>query len=76
MTFASPIFKRAPTKPWTVVGEAFGRGLDQGTIAGQMRLEGYRGKGSANSFQWRQLHRLTDLAGIFQRTHVYHLPDR
>ena len=35
---------------WTVEGEAFGPGPAQGTLAGQMQVSGYRGKGLVNSF--------------------------
>jgi fructan beta-fructosidase len=36
--------------PWTATGEAFGHGPAEGTLAGQMHVEGYRGKRLVNSF--------------------------
>lgn len=36
--------------PWTVEGEAFGPGPARGTLANQMNVEGFRGKGLVNSF--------------------------
>ena len=35
---------------WTVSGEAFGPGPAQGTLPGQMHVDGFRGKGLVNSF--------------------------
>ena len=35
---------------WKVTGEAFGPGPAHGTLPGQMRVEGYQGKGLVNSF--------------------------
>ena len=36
--------------PWTVTGEAFGSGPAHGPLAGQMNVEGFKGKGLVNSF--------------------------
>ena len=36
--------------PWTVIGEAFGSGPAHGPLAGQMNVEGFKGKGLVNSF--------------------------
>lgn len=36
--------------PWTVAGEAFGAAPARGSLPGQMKVEGFRGKGLANSF--------------------------
>ncbi len=36
--------------PWTVAGEAFGSGPAHGPLAGQMNVEGFKGKGLVNSF--------------------------
>jgi fructan beta-fructosidase len=35
---------------WAVTGEAFGPGPARGTLPGQMRVDGFRGKGLVNSF--------------------------
>jgi fructan beta-fructosidase len=35
---------------WTATGNAFGLGPAQGTLKGQMKVSGYRGKGLVNSF--------------------------
>lgn len=35
---------------WTRTGDAFGPGPARGTLPGQMRVEGYKGKGLVNSF--------------------------
>ncbi len=35
---------------WQTTGEAFGSGPSRGTLAGQMQVSGYRGKGLVNSF--------------------------
>lgn len=35
---------------WTVVGEAFGPGPAKGTLPGQMRVDGFHGRGLANSY--------------------------
>jgi fructan beta-fructosidase len=35
---------------WTTTGEAFGKGPAQGTLPGQMPVEGFLGKGLVNSF--------------------------
>ncbi len=35
---------------WTVTGEAFGPGPARGTLAGQMHVSGFEGKGLVNSF--------------------------
>lgn len=35
---------------WTVTGDAFGKGPAQGTLPGQMAVDGFRGKGLVNSF--------------------------
>jgi sucrose-6-phosphate hydrolase SacC (GH32 family) len=36
--------------PWVVTGEAFGAGPARGTLAGQMQVDGFVGKGLVNSF--------------------------
>lgn len=36
--------------PWQVTGTAFGPGPAQGTLPGQMHVEGFKGKGLVNSF--------------------------
>ena len=36
--------------PWQVAGTAFGPGPAQGTLPGQMHVEGFKGKGLVNSF--------------------------
>ena len=36
--------------PWITTGEAFGPGPAHGTLPGQMPVEGFEGKGLANSF--------------------------
>lgn len=36
--------------PWNVEGEAFGSGPAQGTLPGQMEVNGFEGKGLVNSF--------------------------
>ena len=36
--------------PWTLTGEAFGSGPAHGPLAGQMNVEGFKGKGLVNSF--------------------------
>ncbi|MCD6304176.1 MAG: GH32 C-terminal domain-containing protein [Planctomycetes bacterium] len=38
---------------WKVTGDAFGAGPAKGTLAGQMRVSGYMGKGLVNSFHDR-----------------------
>ena len=35
---------------WTATGQAFGPGPARGTLSGQMRVEGFQGKGLVNSF--------------------------
>jgi sucrose-6-phosphate hydrolase SacC (GH32 family) len=35
---------------WKTIGEAFGPGPAQGTLPGQMQVDGYKGKGLVNSF--------------------------
>jgi len=35
---------------WVITGEAFGRGPARGTLAGQMRVDGFTGRGLVNSF--------------------------
>lgn len=35
---------------WSVTGEAFGKGPAHGTLPGQMKVDGFRGKGLVNSF--------------------------
>ncbi len=43
-------FEGATYAPWTVMGEAFGPGSAQGTLRGQMLVEGFNGRGLVNSF--------------------------
>jgi len=43
-------FEKETYEPWKVVGEAFGTGPAQGTLPGQMHVDGFRGKGLANSY--------------------------
>jgi sucrose-6-phosphate hydrolase SacC (GH32 family) len=43
-------FEKAAYAPWTVTGEAFGPGPARGTLPNQMHVDGFRGKGLANSF--------------------------
>src|SRR3954470_12774863 len=43
-------FEGATYAPWTVEGTAFGTAPAQGTLPKQMRVEGFHGKGLANSF--------------------------
>ena len=43
-------FEKDTYAPWTVTGEAFGPGPAQGTLPGQMQVDGFRGKGLVNSF--------------------------
>lgn len=43
-------FESETYAPWTAAGEAFGPGPAEGTLAGQMHVEGYRGKRLVNSF--------------------------
>jgi fructan beta-fructosidase len=43
-------FEKDTYDSWIVTGEAFGSGPAKGTLAGQMQVDGFRGKGLANSF--------------------------
>ena len=43
-------FEKETYVPWVVTGEAFGPGPAQGTLAGQMQVDGFRGKGLVNTF--------------------------
>ena len=43
-------FESANYSPWKTTGEAFGPGPAQGTLPGQMKVEGFKGKGLVNSF--------------------------
>ncbi len=43
-------FEGADYSGWQVEGEAFGSGPAQGTLPGQMKVEGFRGRALANSF--------------------------
>ncbi len=43
-------FENDSYAPWTVTGEAFGTAPAKGTLPGQMQVDGYKGKGLANSF--------------------------
>ncbi|TWT82364.1 Levanase precursor [Planctomycetes bacterium CA13] len=43
-------FEAADYGGWKVEGDAFGTGPAQGTLAGQMQLTGFEGKGLVNSF--------------------------
>ncbi len=43
-------FEGADYGPWKATGEAFGAGPARGTLAGQMHVEGFAGKGLVNSF--------------------------
>ena len=43
-------FEGADFGAWKVTGDAFGRGPAQGTLPGQMHVDGFRGKGLVNSF--------------------------
>src|SRR5688572_1358084 len=43
-------FEKDTYAPWTVTGEAFGAEPARGTLPGQMHVNGFRGKGLANSF--------------------------
>ena len=43
-------FEQATYAPWTTTGEAFGPGPAEGTLPGQMHVDGFRGKGLVNSF--------------------------
>jgi sucrose-6-phosphate hydrolase SacC (GH32 family) len=43
-------FEKDTYAPWTVTGEAFGAGPARGTLPGQMKVDGFRGKGLVNSF--------------------------
>jgi len=43
-------FEKDTYDSWMVTGEAFGPGPAKGTLAGQMQVDGFRGKGLANSF--------------------------
>jgi sucrose-6-phosphate hydrolase SacC (GH32 family) len=43
-------FESDSYSPWTVTGKAFGPGPAQGTLPGQMHVDGFRGRGLVNSF--------------------------
>lgn len=43
-------FEQDTYESWMVMGEAFGPGPAKGTLAGQMHVDGFRGKGLVNSF--------------------------
>lgn len=43
-------FEQDNYAPWTAAGEAFGPGPAHGSLPGQMHVDGFRGKGLANSF--------------------------
>ncbi len=43
-------FEKDTYESWIVTGEAFGPGPAKGTLAGQMHVDGFRGKGLVNSF--------------------------
>ncbi len=43
-------FEKDTYDSWIVTGEAFGPGPAKGTLAGQMQLDGFRGKGLVNTF--------------------------
>lgn len=43
-------FEKDTYAPWTAAGEAFGTAPAKGTLPGQMKVDGFRGKGLANSF--------------------------
>ena len=43
-------FEKDTYDSWMVTGEAFGPGPAKGTLAGQMQVDGFRGKGLVNSF--------------------------
>lgn len=43
-------FEQESYAPWTKTGEAFGPGPAAGTLAGQMHVDGFRGKRLVNSF--------------------------
>jgi len=43
-------FEQATYAPWTTTGEAFGPGPAEGTLPGQMHVDGFRGKRLVNSF--------------------------
>ena len=43
-------FETDTYSPWTVAGDAFGPAPAQGTLPGQMRVDGFHGKGLVNSF--------------------------
>ena len=43
-------FEGADYRGWQVEGEAFGPAPAQGTLSGQMKVEGFRGNGLANSY--------------------------
>jgi fructan beta-fructosidase len=60
---------------WQVTGDAFGRGPAQGTLPGQMKVEGFQGKGLANSFNKGDaaIGTLTSPAFIIQRRNIQFL---
>jgi len=43
-------FESDTYEAWMVTGEALGPGPAKGTLAGQMHVDGFRGKGLVNSF--------------------------
>ncbi len=43
-------FEKDTYAPWTVTGEAFGPGPAQGTLPGQMQVDGFQGERLVNSF--------------------------
>src|SRR5262245_4843933 len=43
-------FEQQDYGTWTTTGEAFGSGPAHGTLAGQMNVDGFLGKGLVNSF--------------------------
>lgn len=43
-------FEQETYAPWTATGEAFGPGPAEGTLPGQMHVDGFRGKRLVNSF--------------------------
>ncbi len=51
-------FESSTYDPWKVTGEAFGPGPAEGTLPGQMHVDGFKGKRLVNSFlSWRQQRR-------------------
>ena len=57
---------------WKTIGDAFGKGPAQGTLPGQMNVEGFIGKGLANSFNGgdRAIGKLTSPPFKVERTFI------